>query len=547
MKKINLLVILVCISFSVLNAQPPKTYDQTQREKETKAYNDAYLEALKYNSNSSTSSNGVDAKAAQELANLFASRKGKETPEQKAAKQKQAAEAYVAEEKERRQNIESSYEKYKAEAKIEDRVRKPIVKQYMDAGFDYFEAYYFSNANVDMIYSSGNLVECKYVEDGRYFDLLLGKKEFDQKFETASFEELFLLINEFKLTGYTALKSLNKLRTRFPEKSNVLDVATFDIMAGYWKMDEDFRTPSYYLTTNAFGENPARDYMLDTFEDIYNKQPAFVFDIASKIRMGYYENPFRNLAWQYEKKKKEKKQLKFLALHSQYLLTQMKKPLVYEKSIGLELQVILDKIERMEITLQDVKEIAAANKLTPIDVIAYFANFYYAPHYNTMSMLSRTNYGYVFEDKSYFKDSRYDKMLKQLAKEEDVDALNCYALRVAAGLEKENKEAAIDMWKKSSDAGSVYALYNLVVATTSIPSISSVADVGRFPQRSFGTKKTGREPGCDDDQRERQQHQQRRHGIDLGRDRDLDHRINLQRQRHRPGAGGEKSDHEIVD
>jgi hypothetical protein len=143
-------------------------------------------------------------------------------------------------------------------------------------------------------------------------------------------------------------------------------------MAGFWMMDEDFRTPSYYIMTGSFGEDPVRDYMLNTFEDIYNKQPEFVFNMASKVRMGYYENPFRNLSWQYEKKKKEKKQLKFLALHSQYLLTQMKRPLVYEKSIGQELKNILDKIERMAITLQDVKEIAAANNLPPIDVITYF-------------------------------------------------------------------------------------------------------------------------------------------------------------------------------
>jgi hypothetical protein len=372
MKKINLLVILVCILFSVLNAQPPKTYDQTQREKETKAYNDAYLEALRYNSNSSTNSSGVDPKAAKELADLFAARKGRETPEQKAEKQKKAAEVYLAQEQERKQNITDSYEKYKAEAKIEDRVRKPIMKQYMDAGFGYFEAYYFSNVNVDMIYSGGSLIECKYVEDKRFVDLLQAKKQFNQKFETSSFEELFLLINEFKFTGYTALMSLNKLRTRFPDKSEVLDIATFDIMAGFWMMDEDFRTPSYYIMTGSFGEDPVRDYMLNTFEDIYNKQPEFVFNMASKVRMGYYENPFRNLSWQYEKKKKEKKQLKFLALHSQYLLTQMKRPLVYEKSIGQELKNILDKIERMAITLQDVKEIAAANNLPPIDVITYF-------------------------------------------------------------------------------------------------------------------------------------------------------------------------------
>ena len=464
-KKVILLFVLVCFSFAVSKAQPPKTYDQTQREKETKAYNDAYLEALRYNSNSSTKSSGVDPKAAKELADLFAARKGRETPEQKAEKEKKAAEAYRAQEEERKQNIANLYEKYKEEAKIEDRVRQPVIKQYTTAGFDYFEAYYFSNANINMVYAGDNLISCDYVENKKFVDLLQSKKEFDQKFETASFDELFLLINEFKITGYSALRSLNKLRSRFPNKSEVLDIATFDIMAGFWMIDEDFRTPSSYITTNVFGESAPVDYMLNAFEEIYNKQPDFVFTLVSKIRMGNSETPFRDLAWQYEKKKKEKKQWKFMDLHSKYLLSQMKMPIVSIKPIGLELQLKLEKIKRIDITLQDVKEIAAANNLTPIDVITYFADFYYAPHYNAMCQLSYSQHGYYFEDKSYFKDSRYDKMIKQLAKEGDAEGINCYALRVSAGLEKENKEAAIDMWKKSAEGGSVYALYNLVVAT----------------------------------------------------------------------------------
>ena len=62
-----------------------------------------------------------------------------------------------------------------------------------------------------------------------------------------------------------------------------------------------------------------------------------------------------------------------------------------------------------------------------------------------------------------------------------------------------------------------------------------------------GAKQARGEPGRDHDQRQRQQHQQRRHGVDLGRHRDLDHRVDLQRQRRRSGAGGEEGDDEIVD
>ena len=49
------------------------------------------------------------------------------------------------------------------------------------------------------------------------------------------------------------------------------------------------------------------------------------------------------------------------------------------------------------------------------------------------------------------------------------------------------------------------------------------------------------------DQRQRQQHQQRRHRVDLRRHRDLDHRVDLQRQRRHARAGGEERDDEVVD
>ena len=50
-----------------------------------------------------------------------------------------------------------------------------------------------------------------------------------------------------------------------------------------------------------------------------------------------------------------------------------------------------------------------------------------------------------------------------------------------------------------------------------------------------------------DDQHQRQQHQQRGDGVHLRRHRDLDHRVDLQRQGRDADAGGEEGDDEIVD
>ena len=49
------------------------------------------------------------------------------------------------------------------------------------------------------------------------------------------------------------------------------------------------------------------------------------------------------------------------------------------------------------------------------------------------------------------------------------------------------------------------------------------------------------------DQAQRQQHQQGGDGVHLGRDRDLDHRVDLQRQGRDAHPGGEEGDDEVVE
>ena len=53
---------------------------------------------------------------------------------------------------------------------------------------------------------------------------------------------------------------------------------------------------------------------------------------------------------------------------------------------------------------------------------------------------------------------------------------------------------------------------------------------------SLAAQRVGRDLAGDDDQGQRQQHQQRRQRVDLGRHRDLDHRVDRQRQRRHAGA-----------
>ena len=65
---------------------------------------------------------------------------------------------------------------------------------------------------------------------------------------------------------------------------------------------------------------------------------------------------------------------------------------------------------------------------------------------------------------------------------------------------------------------------------------------------SFGFSCSGRkQPMGEDDQDDRAGQQQRRDRVDLGRDADLEHRIDVERQRRGPHSGDEGRDHVVVD
>lgn len=66
--------------------------------------------------------------------------------------------------------------------------------------------------------------EVKYVVDARSKEAAEAHRQYVQKEKIAGFDELLDLVEQFDVAGYTALKALEKLKIRFPEKTALLDL-----------------------------------------------------------------------------------------------------------------------------------------------------------------------------------------------------------------------------------------------------------------------------------------------------------------------------------
>ncbi|HEX2682769.1 MAG TPA: hypothetical protein VHL77_02490, partial [Ferruginibacter sp.] len=291
-------------------ATAQETYEDIKRRQENKAYNEAYIDALRRPNTKTTNSGAIDQKAAQELADLFAARAGKETAAQKAAREKMEQERYDAFVKKQ----EAAYQEYRRQADTkqaeEDMIYGPFRKKYELAGFSFGEAEFLA-------------LDAK----GGHFPAALALQQFNETVGTAGFEDLFHLVNDFKFTGYSAMKAVDQLKKRFPEKKVLLDAAAINLMIGSWTARVGTRYAYSFLGKDI------QSKMLNYFEEAYDKNPELVFAQINAFRLDFFNNPFQLIAYEYSTKKKNKQAEKFRDLNGRYVMHVLKGPIITDRTI----------------------------------------------------------------------------------------------------------------------------------------------------------------------------------------------------------------------
>lgn len=222
------LLFICCITFHLaVYAQPVdlRNSSQVYRDKERKAYNEAYLEGIRKSDNRPVDvSFGVDKKAAEQLAEKWKNNAGNAArptwAEAEAARR--AAEPARKAQEAKEQKEKEEFNKLKAKWLAQDAVREParaIVRQrFRDAGFTANESYAFGRAlAIDPV--SGYRVATLDADATKMEAAFKAKILFDKAFNTASFETLHSYVQKFTFAGESSYMALHLLRDRFPERA----------------------------------------------------------------------------------------------------------------------------------------------------------------------------------------------------------------------------------------------------------------------------------------------------------------------------------------
>lgn len=424
-----------------------------QLAKDRKAYNDAYIDALRYNRNTPSAKQSGSSDESQKLADIFAARAGRETPAQKAERERQN-EARYQENQRQQAAFRQTYAQNSAdETRRRNAIYEPRYQEYLAAGFHSFEAKVFGDTHVN-----GSLTPDKqrtiYTPAFPVASIRAREAytEFKRKENTASFEELFDLVTEFNLAPYTALLALKKLEKRFPEKKALLEASYLFHTASVWGTYNDGFTSAPYR----WADEDIKKQVLDIYKQYFASYPAAAMLVATKANPDF--SPL-NLILAEMKARKQYKEASELAIMA------LKAPPSWKKNEKLSRALITSMISYLyykgsKVRADDMKQIAAAHQIMPRIMMEWMTGKYEGEPYRTAYQFEGYKAPFAV---SYFENG-FDLAMKEIGESGDADALNTHAIAVAFDRTREKPKTAVELWKKAADAGSAWGLYNLFAA-----------------------------------------------------------------------------------
>ncbi|RYF84517.1 MAG: hypothetical protein EOO03_14695, partial [Chitinophagaceae bacterium] len=201
-------------------------YYQYQRDQQFKKYMETTGSQGMAGSANTNVNYSIDKKALQEMAELWDRRAGRKTAAQIEAERAEARKKFKAQEEKDREN---SLQRQKLVLKAD--ARKAWADQVTYRYVEYFNKVGFQSPDVPMMALNwvqevmvNGQPDIEEVYHERSEMAAKAFQQFKRKEQTAGFEELVGLVAEFDMAGYTALKSLEKLKKRFPEKAKAIDI-----------------------------------------------------------------------------------------------------------------------------------------------------------------------------------------------------------------------------------------------------------------------------------------------------------------------------------
>lgn len=162
-------------------------------------------------------------------------------------------------------------------------ISTPVAMMFLDAGFQEFEAKALSLRSVKGVPASDEVV---YQLDSAMLLAVNAHALYQEKEETAGFDELFALIMNFRIAGYSALSALEKLEKRFPGQKDLIDYAKPFAALAYWTNGEWMPMPHRNRSDNPRRYDYLhRDQMDGALKNWYRKDSLSVKTAIAQTRI----------------------------------------------------------------------------------------------------------------------------------------------------------------------------------------------------------------------------------------------------------------------
>lgn len=427
----KLIYLVLAIFFSV------QVYGQYQYDEQRQKEADRYLESIRKGreySNTKNSEFKMNEQAVQEMTDMWKRRAGKKTSAELEAERIANQKKWEAnrEEREAIQRTTKELREKKAFLKeVAATVAQMNAARFVSAGFTAPEAMGLAMESVGSVKAGNETV--REIYDERSDRALQAYTTFLKKEATGNFEELMDLVADFDIAGYTAVKSLERLKKRFPGKKDVIDVAIPFHGINYWRvigaytiMDDIVSASAYLLA----GETQNAE-MNELLKSWLKASPQLIEKIYGDNET--FEKLLNDLI-----KKQDKEFLHHFALSAAIALPYY--PTVLKRK---------------------TKEIPSLRQLLTFDdfeLIRRYKNISGMQAIEIVRGMAFMNNHFDFHMVSDFEADLYTEELKKYADGGDAEAMNAYGLHTLKGYTKDTKEAAYPYLKKAADAGLPYTL-----------------------------------------------------------------------------------------
>lgn len=441
MRLLFLLTILLTGKMAFGQGTTTAEYYQYQRDQEFKKYMENVSSKGMASPANSNFDYSIDKKALQEMAEMWDRRAGRKTAAQIEAERAEAKKKRMAQEE---KDWENSLQRQQLALKAD--ARKAWANQVTYRYVEYFNKVGLESPDVPMMALNwvqevmvNGQPDIEEVYHERSEMAAKAFQQFKRREQTAGFEELVGLVADFDMAGYTAIKSLEKLKIRFPEKAQAIDILMPFHGTTFWQTlgRQSISFNSTMASSFTFASEEQRKEMNTYLVNWLKTTPGIISVFKSD------KEAIDNLV-SYAIDKKDKTILRALMVSAA----------LYEPEIIKWINVPTERLTDPDITkfltMEDLETIRKFHGITGFEAVQMVNDRKF------IEAIGKNRYGEGYDDSDEFWYDRSVDYLKWFADAGDLRALNVYALFTLLGKTADKKDAAYTMFKKAMDGGVLY-------------------------------------------------------------------------------------------